>query len=471
MAGPRASALRRAPGALRVPQIPLTGWYLIPWGFGAITVGALAGAQPSLALMGVIGLLVAGLVLWNLTAGLCVFVIVAHLEALPRLGGAVSLAKVVGLLLVASWLLATVMRQRPRVSLRSTRSGGTALLIAFIAWLAITLLWADDLDVGKEALPRYALNVALFPIVAAAIRERRHVLAFLTVMVAGATLSAAYGIIFGAEEEGRIKGVGMNANALGLMLIFGCVMATTLALDRSLRGIARVAAGLAALFGTYALLVTLSRGALVGTAVALVAAIVVARPGRRARMMSLVVIAAGCAIIYFAAFAPAAARERVSEPGDGSGRVDIWQVGWRMAEANPVGGVGVGNFSTSAVRYLLEPGVLRRSEEIVDDQKVTHNVYLQVLTETGAVGLGLYLGIFLFSLGCAATAARRFERMRRYEMSLIARGVIVAIVGVLAASFFSSQVFLKPLWLMLAFCPALLAMARSADRWPSPARR
>jgi len=289
-------------------------------------------------------------------------------------------------------------------------------------------------------------------------------------MIVGATLSAAYGLAFRDEVEGRLSGAGINSNALGLLMIFGSVLAATLAFDRSLRGIARVAAGGAALFCTFALLVTLSRGALVGTAVALVAAIVFARPRRRARLLLLVTVAAGCAVFYFVSFAPVAARERVTEPGDGSGRVDIWQVGWRMAEANPVGGVGVGNFRTSAVRYLLEPGVLRRSETIIDDQKVTHNVYLQVLTETGAVGLALYVGIFLFSVGCAASAARRFERARRYELSLIARGVIVAIIGVLAASFFSSQLFLKPLWLMLAVCPALLAMARLPDRWPSPGR-
>jgi O-antigen ligase len=471
MAGPRASALRRAPGALRIPQIPVTGWYLIPWCFGAITVGALAGAEPRMALLAVIGILVAGLVLWNLTVGLCVFVLVAHLEALPRLGGAVSLAKAVGFLLVASWLLAFALRPVAASYGRRLRWGEAALLVGFVAWLAITLLWADDLDAGWEALPRYALNVVLFPIVAVGIRERRHLLAFLTMMIVGATLSAAYGLTFRAEVEGRLEGAGVNANALGLLLIFGTVLATTLALDRKLRGIARVGAGVAALFCTYALLVTLSRGALIGTAVALVAAIVFARPRRRARLLLLVTVAAGCAVFYFVAFAPVAARERVTEPGDGSGRVDIWQVGWRMAEANPVGGVGVGNFRTSAVRYVLEPGVLRRSETLLDDQKVTHNVYLQMLTETGAIGLALYLGVLLFALGCAASAARRFERLRDYELSLIARGIIVAIVGVLAASFFSSQLFLKPLWLMLAVCPALLAMARLPDRWPSPGRR
>ena len=438
----------------------VSAWYLIVWTVAAVGVGLLAGAQPRLALLAVIGAAVAALVLWNLPVGLCVFVFVAHMEALPRLGGAVSLAKVVGLLLVCSWLLSVAVHPPLRTYLRRVRSGEAALLIAFVVWLMMTLLWADNLAAGESAIPRYVLNVALFPIVASAIRQRRQLLAFLMIMVAGAVMSAAYGILFRDETEGRLSGAGLNANALGLLLIFGAVLATFLACTRLLRPGTRLLAAIAALFCSYAMLVTLSRGALVGAAAALLAAVLFAGPGRRARVAAFAVIVAGSAILYFVAFAPAAARERVTNPGDGSGRVEIWDVGWRMVKANPVAGVGVGNFNTSAVNYLLQPGVIRRSEVIVDDQKVTHNVYLQILSETGAIGLALYVGILGFCLGCALAAARRFERDGQREMGLLARGVLIALIGVLSASFFSSQVFLKPTWLMLALCPALLALAR-----------
>ena len=438
--------------------------YLVPCAIAAVAVGLLAGVQPRLALLAVIGAAVAGLVLWNLPVGVCVFVFVAHMEALPRLGGAVSLAKVVGVLLVCSWILSAVIRPPLGAYLRRLRSSEAALLIGFLVWLTITLLWADDLAAGTRAIPRYALNLALFPIVAAAIRQRHNVLAFLMVMVAGAAMSAAYGILFRNETEGRLSGNGLNANSLGLLLIFGTVLAMTLACTRLLRPGTRILAALTALFCSYAMLVTVSRGALVGAAAALIAAVLFAGPGRRAKLAAFAIVAAGAAILYFVSFAPPEARQRVSDPGDGSGRVEIWSVGWRMVKANPVAGVGVGNFSTSAVKYLLEPGVIRRSEVIVDDQKVTHNVYLQILSESGAIGLVLYLGILGFSLGCALAAARRFERNAQLDLGLVSRGVLIALVGVLAASFFSSQVFLKPTWLMLALCPALLALSRSPAR-------
>ncbi len=59
---------------------------------------------------------------------------------------------------------------------------------------------------------------------------------------------------------------------------------------------------------------------------------------------------------------------------------------WRSVEANPAEGLGAGNFAVSSKHYLLEPGALARSDEIIDEPKVAHNSYLGVLAELGMVG-------------------------------------------------------------------------------------
>ena len=440
--------------------------YVVP-AFLALAIGGLAGVEPRLALGAAVGALLAGLILVNLPIGVSVFVVVAHLEALPRLGGAVSLAKLTGLLLLTSWVLAAILRPQPTRTLLSLTTLQTAVLAWFLFWLAATLIWADDVGAGMETLPRYALNLTLFPIVAGAIQERRHVTWFVTAMVAGAWISATYGLVFRPVEEGRISGAGLNANALGMVLIFGIVLATSLTFNRRLSSPQRWLAGATAVFCLYALLSTVSRGALVGCAAGLIAALFFAPPGKRATMAILGLLAIASVVLYFGAFAPAAARERVTEAGDGSGRVDIWAVGWRMVEANPVKGVGVGNFRTSSVDYVLLPGSVPRSELLVDEQKVPHNLYLQFLAETGVIGTLLFAAVVGFVLYSALTAAKIFTRRGEHDMSLIARGMAIALVGVLAASIFSSQVvFLKTLWLAMALCPALLALAR---RSPPPA--
>ena len=45
-------------------------------------------------------------------------------------------------------------------------------------------------------------------------------------------------------------------------------------------------------------------------------------------------------------------------------------------------------------------------------------------------------------------------------MELLARGLFVALVAMLAADFFISEPYNKHLWLLLALCPAVLAVAR-----------
>jgi O-antigen ligase len=173
--------------------------------------------------------------------------------------------------------------------------------------------------------------------------------------------------------------------------------------------------------------------------------------------------------VYLTHFAPASAVERITKPDtSGSGRADIWKIGWRMVRANPVLGVGAGNYTNSAVHYLLEPGDIKRSDYIVDQPKVAHNVYLQVLAELGVVGLALFVGVIGFSLLSVARAARAFARAGDRSMELLARGLLIAMVGLLAAFFFASAIYSKQLWLLLGVCgtlPALAPKGVAADKY------
>ena len=127
-----------------------------------------------------------------------------------------------------------------------------------------------------------------------------------------------------------------------------------------------------------------------------------------------------------------------------------------MVEDKPIRGIGSGNFPISSIHYLLQPGVLERDEFIIDTPKVAHNTYLHVLAELGIVGLALFLTIIGFAISCALKAARWFGRAGDTDMELFARGMIVALVGILAADFFISEQYGKQLWLLLGLGPALL---------------
>jgi len=158
--------------------------------------------------------------------------------------------------------------------------------------------------------------------------------------------------------------------------------------------------------------------------------------------------------------APAAIVDHVTrENVGGSGRTDIWRMGWRMVEAHPVTGVGPGNFSVSTIDYLLRPGSTQRAIYIVDQPKVAHNIYLEVLAELGILGLTLFGLIVAASVRSALVAARAAGRRADRESELLSRGLLLALLAMLVAAFFSSELFSKQLWILLALAIAMQSFA------------
>ena len=427
--------------------------------------GLLAGLDPILALGLIVGLGVLALLLTNVTAGLMVFTVVAFLESLPSVSGAPSIAKIVGLFLVLGWAGTVAFSRSEGASLDfAARFPALVWILAlFLTWVLLSLLWAEDVAVARQTFFRYALNLVLFPIVFTAIRETRHVSWLYAVFIAGGLVGGLVGLqtvqSSGIPDE-RLGGAGLNPNELGALLAVAAVLATCLAANRASGAGARLIALAAALLSTLLVIMTESRGAMLGLTAAVLVTPFAAGRGRRAAAVAVALAAALSVIVWVTTAAPAQTRERLTQPtSSGSGRVDLWTVGLRMAEDKPITGVGAGNFPISSVHYLLQPGAIARDEFIVDHPKVTHNIYLQVLSELGVIGLGLFLALIATCLGCVLRAARTFRRQGAATMELLSRGLFIALAALLVADFFSSALYSKQLYLLLAMGPALLAMA------------
>jgi O-antigen ligase len=426
----------------------------------ALLLGLLAGIDPQLAVLAAFGLAFVALAVANLTVGVCLFAVLSFLDTLFPSGGLVSGPKLLGLLLVLSWLALVTTgspEQRARVFDHPAFLG---VLAAFIGWIAISAAWAEETGAVIDTVIRYVPNAMLFLIVFAAIRTRDQALWLVAAFVVGALISAAYGLAVPTtpDAQGRLSGGVGNANETAAALVAGGVLAG--ALVAALRSPPlRIAALVAVPFCVVGLFLTVSRGGLVALAAALLAAVAVAGRWRPA-ILAIVAVAGVVAVGYFASVAPPEARQRVTHVQGGTGREDVWKVGWRMVEAEPIRGIGAGNFPNTSVHYLLEPGVIARSDFIVDTPKVAHNMYLEVLAETGVIGLALFLGILGFSLGCTLQAVRSFRDAGDQALEIVSRALFVALVGLLAANFFGSHMFSKQLWLLLSLAPALLAIAR-----------
>jgi O-antigen ligase len=212
---------------------------------------------------------------------------------------------------------------------------------------------------------------------------------------------------------------------------------------------------------------TFSRGGLVSLGCALIAAIVVGGRWRGAAVFVALITVLG-AVMYFGVLAPKAASERVTKVDGGTGRTDIWRVGSRMVHKHPIRGVGAGNFEVSSVHYAIKPGAIKY-DYFIEAPKVAHNTYLQVLAELGFVGLAPFLILIGFSFACIFKAARAFNRIRDYDMELVSRGILLALIGILSADFFISGQFSKQLWILLGLCPAMLAIAKRRAALAEPA--
>jgi O-antigen ligase len=425
----------------------------------------MAGYDPKLALVGAIGLAFVMLVISNLTFGLYVFAVATFLESMS-LGSGLTFSKALGLLLALSWLGHVAVRGGKAKDFVTDHPVFSFVLLAFITWGALTLVWAEDPSEGLQSLYRYALNALLFFIVYTAIRTRKQAVWLVGAFLIGAVLSAAYGVMSPPAADpvdaGRLGGAGVNANELAALLVAAVSLAIAFAAGWRRSPLVRVLASLVIAFCAAAIVMSFSRGGFIALTVALLVGLVLA--GRwRAPMLGLAAVVVVMSLGYFTLFATGEQIDRLTTPDGGAGRVDIWSVGWRMVKENPIGGMGAGNFTVSSVRFLVEPGAIQADQYIVDEPQVAHNMYLQLWSEEGIVGLALFLGILGFGVYTALKAAREYRRKGDEHLELLSRSVAVALIALLAADFFGSFQFTKQLWLLLALGPVLLRLAVQGD--------
>ena len=201
----------------------------------------------------------------------------------------------------------------------------------------------------------------------------------------------------------------------------------------------------------------LSRAGFIAFAFVLIAGVLFGGQWRKGAAV-LLVIGLGALGVYFIALAPSSAIQRVTS-ADTSGRSTIWTVGWRMFNANPVAGVGAGNFQVSSVHYLQEPGLVTAAVYIIDIPKVAHNIYLEQLATLGIPGLIAMLAIFVTGVSAALKAAHIFERLGDRDLEIMSRCIILALFAFLTADFFASELLSKQLWIVFALAPAMLKIA------------
>ena len=431
-----------------------------------IAFGLLAAAAPHLALLALAALIAVTIVARSLLAGLALFVVLTFPEQLPgALGVGSTLAKPLGLLLIASWLLVIVAdRDRQVPFLPRDAPVVTVALVGLLVWALASAIWAENSATTISSAARLAQLVALVFITYSAVRRERDLLVLSVTVIIAAVITSGYALANGTLKAGRLTGGLFDPNTLAANVVVASILVLFLfALFR--RASIRLGLAMCAVVLGAAFVQTQSRSGLIAVAMAAFVAIAVAGP-IRGRVTVMVFAVTAIALSYYVVAAPPQFKQRVSSIVAGGQasplREDTWQIALRMSRDHPVTGVGFGNFRVAEASYfagtLNVQGVasLRRYELAV------HNSYLEFLAELGLIGLALFAIVIGTTIGGAlAVVARDKSPHRRFW----AGAMVAATAALLASQIFISGQYSKQFWLLLG-----MTLAASVPT-KEPARR
>lgn len=434
-------------------------------------LGVVSVLSPAGALALVLGLAFVAITFRDFTWGVALFTVVTFFDRLPGVGGLESTAaKAAGAVLAMAWLLRVASRTENVPLLARAQPLVAHSAIFFVGWAFMSALWAEDSGTAISSSVRLALNVLLLFIVFSAVRTGRDLRLILGVYIAGAALTAVVGLAGGTSSEdlspyadtGRLAGQIGDPNEFAAALVPALVFAAFL--FAALRGaISRWLLGSCVVLFGLALFLTNSRGGLVALGVTFVATLFLAGPVRSRAVVAILLVGA-LGFAYYTLVAPPEQLQRITQfsAGGGTGRQDLWTIALQIYEDHPVAGIGIGSFKAVEPRYAFTSVQLERPDLVVDTPKVAHNTYLHVLTELGTVGGVALLMVIVGALLAVRRAVRMLRAHGNVELEVLARGIAIATLGMLAAFTFISAQYEKQLWLLIGLAAGTATVARRA---------
>ena len=347
--------------------------------------------------------------------------------------------KGVAVVLIGSW----VVRRGWRPLHRGERSPVLVVAGAFTLVLLASAVLHNTGAAGTDVVLRYAGFLAVLAVLVDTMRAglSPHVVA--RAYVASCVLASCFAVAeFWTGDDRRAGGPIGDPNDFAFFLLAAIPLALVLRGSARRRWVYDVAAGV--LVVTTAL--TLSRGALVGAVAMVVVGALLRLVALRTIAVGLVV--AGTLAALVAGTVPdlvSTSLERKSVVADQNvdERLDLWQAATSMTLEDPVLGMGPGSFSLFHQDYMD-----RLPRDISHDLDVAHNTYLEVSSELGFVGLATWMVLLATGALSAWAGARR-------RGDALAGGVLLALVGLVAASAFVTEQYVLPIWLVLALAAAL----------------
>ena len=431
----------------------------------------LGGATPLLLLIALVfGALVIRYSAWGVPI-LVAFVYLNLSETLVRYHQFPSLLQFLVLgLAFAAWLkrdtekLAVVARQPVTIC------AAVYLLVAFVS-----TAWAADRGLADQRLDALTRAFVLFLLATLLMRTRRRLMQGIVALVASA---AAIGLLviyqvatgqydrefgglarvkdahlYGDVFQPRVAGPNGDPNYFARMLLLAIPPAVVLAFHAPRKWQRRLALAASAVI-VVTLAATYSRGAMLALAVMGVMMLQALHvrwqsTAAAAVAMLLVVLLLPSSVtrrfVTIEEFLPGRHEEPLRPDSSFQERRLLMSVAWVMFGANPIGGVGLANYTTRYDDYVGATGSAFRQYGDGVDRHYPHNLALEIASETGVIGLVAFAALLV-------AAWRSFSRAAGdEELGPLASSMKIALVGFLVAGLFLHLAEPRTLFLLFAF--------------------
>jgi len=386
--------------------------------------------------------------------------------AFGALGGwNVSVATICLGVLYAAWLARAALQYAPR---RRGSLAGVLPGLIYLGVVALSVVVAQQPLLSMFELFLLVQSFLLFLYLVRWVHSRHDVQFVVIMLILGLALESlcmlglyavgnsvnVLGIWARIDESGRVGGTVGSPNAAASYLIMLLPLTLGVLLTGWSRAI-RMLAVLGFVLGAAALVTTLSRGGWVGCAAG-IGLFGVAALWRR-RISILVPVAAGLALLVVVVAFQQVILKRLTAYDQGSAysRVTMMQVAMRVVEEAPILGSGANNMAV-AMRPHAQSSDFRGTF-----MYIVHNRYLQILAETGIVGLAAWIIFLLTACGRGWRSWRANDR----ELAPLALGVVAGMAGEMlhmTVEVFGGRSQLEMLWILVALATILYRLSVSS---------
>lgn len=342
-------------------------------------------------------------------------------------------------------------------------------LVAFSALVILSSIFATYPEISFTKLTAYVNWMVAFFLVANTSTDQKRLFLFVTLFLLWSTKMSQHGARAFLASGGQAAGApGWFQNtgefALQMCIYVPLSLQFIVGLYPSLS--TRMVALLALLptSGVISIIGSGSRGGLLALGCVGLWMLLVSRR----RLRGLVVLAVVAPMVWF--FVPDYQKARLNTAGTDNtsiARITYWKAGMEMANEHPLLGVGFENWVPYyRDHYLGSGGIIRygdRGQVIVE---VSHNSFIEVLSQLGYPGLLIFLAL-LASIWVLNARTRRLLNVldeRARLLRHISHGLDAGVIGFMVAGFFMAVAFYPFVWFQLGMTAALHVAAQNLIR-------